>query len=104
MRGGGESELWEGVGGISVHAQCQSNNDTYMAMERLRRKDNPLDWWRQHETHLPRLARLAKKYLSVPSTSVPSERVFSKAGQLVSARRAKLNPKNVDMILFLNKH
>ena len=23
---GGESELWEGVGGISVHAQCQSNN------------------------------------------------------------------------------
>ena len=26
VRGGCESELWEGVGGISVHAQCQSNN------------------------------------------------------------------------------
>ena len=78
--------------------------DTYMSFERLRRKDDPLAWWRQHETHLPRLAKLAKKYLAVPATSVPSERVFSKAGQLVSARRANLNPKNVDMILFLNKH
>ena len=74
--------------------------DTYMSFERLRRKDDPLAWWRQHETHLPRLAKLAKKYLAVPATSVPSERVFSKAGQLVSARRANLNPKNVDMILF----
>ena len=78
--------------------------DTYLSLERLRRKEDPLAWWRDHEKHLPKLARLAKKYLAIPATSVPSERVFSKAGQLVSARRANLNPKNVDMIIFLNKN
>ena len=78
--------------------------EAYTSLERLRRKEDPLAWWRDHEKHLPKLARLAKKYLAIPATSVPSERVFSKAGQLVSARRANLNPKNVDMILFLNKN
>ena len=78
--------------------------ETYIHLDRLQRKENPLIWWMKHEAHLPRLARLAKKYLAVPSSSVPSERVFSKAGELVSARRANLNNKNVDMILFLNKN
>ena len=41
--------------------------------------------------------------LSIPATSIPSERLFSKAGQLLSERRSRLKPKNVDKILFLNK-
>ena len=36
--------------------------------------------------------------------SVPSERLFSKAGQLVSERRNRLKPSNVDMLLFLNNN
>jgi len=41
-------------------------------------------------------------YFGVPGTSVPSER-FSKAGEVVAARRSNIKPKNVDRILFLNK-
>jgi len=40
-------------------------------------------------------------YLRVLETSVPSERLFSKASEVVAARSIK--PKNVDMILFLDK-
>ena len=29
---------------------------------------------------------------------------FSKAGELISVRRSRLKPKNVDMFLFLNKY
>ena len=37
-------------------------------------------------------------------SSVPSERLFSKAGKLVSARRNRLKPKHVNTFLFLNEN
>ena len=46
-------------------------------------------------------------YFGVPGrcgTSVRSERLFSKAAEVVAARRSNIKPKNVDMILFLNKN
>ena len=46
---------------------------------------------------------IARKYLAIPGSSVPSEQLFSKAGELISQRRSQLKPKNVDMLLFLNK-
>ena len=47
---------------------------------------NALEWWQAHCQEFKKLSRLSKKYLCVPATSVPSERLFSKAGELVSAR------------------
>ena len=34
----------------------------------------------------------------VPGTSVPSERLFSKAGEVVAGERSNIKPKNVDTI------
>jgi hypothetical protein len=39
-------------------------------------------WWRENQAQYPELARLAQIFLSVPATSVCSERLFSKAGLL----------------------
>lgn len=74
----------------------------YLEMPPLDRKNNPLEFWSKHKCILPELYELAVKYLCVPSTSVPSERVFSKTGQLTNSRRNKLSPKNLDQIVFLN--
>jgi hypothetical protein len=49
-------------------------------------------------------AKVAIKYLFPPATSCASERLFSKSGQLISARRINLKPKNVNMLLFLNSN
>ena len=42
--------------------------------------------------------------LCAPSTSVPSEGVFSAAGNIVSKKRSSLLPENVNSLIFLNKN
>lgn len=48
--------------------------------------------------------KLVKKYFCIPATSVPSERLFSKAGNLLTVKRSKLKSKNVNMLLFINQN
>jgi len=49
------------------------------------------------------VADVAKRYLSAPSTSVPSERLFSSAGDLYADNRSRLSGRLDDMLLFI-KH
>ncbi|CAG9833257.1 unnamed protein product [Diabrotica balteata] len=74
----------------------------YLEMPHFERKKNPMEFWKKYKSTFPELYYLAKKYLSIPATSVPSERVFSKSGQLTNLRRNRLSPKNLNQILFLN--
>ena len=62
---------------------------------------HPLKWWKENSHKLPPLSKLAKKYLCIPATSVPSEQAFSLAGYIVNQRRACLLPENVNMLVFL---
>ena len=41
---------------------------------------------------------VCQKYLAISASSLPSERRFSKAGQIVSSQRAQLKPEQVNMI------
>ena len=62
---------------------------------------NPLLWWKEREINYKFLSILAKRFLCITSTSVPSERLFSSAGNLLSERRSRLSPENVEKLLFL---
>ncbi|XP_050062434.1 E3 SUMO-protein ligase ZBED1-like [Aphis gossypii] len=76
----------------------------YLNMPHLDLKCDVLTYWNDHKVVLAPLINIALKYCIIPATSVPSERIFSKAGQILSARRNRLLPKNVDMLIFLNKN
>lgn len=67
---------------------------------------DPLMWWKTHSAEYPRVARLARRYLSIASTSVAVERVFSKGGWIVNKRRCSLEDDTVSMLMFLacNQH
>ena len=52
----------------------------YMSEVNILLNQSPLVWWKEHEFRYLILSRLAKQVLCIPATSVPSERVFSTAG------------------------
>ena len=65
--------------------------DRYFSEPLLDHKSgNPYTWWNNNQLCYPLLANLARCYLCSPSTSVPSERLFSGAGILYDERRNKL--------------
>jgi hypothetical protein len=49
----------------------------------------------------PNLYKLSLKYLTVPATSAPIERVFSQSGFIMRPHRASLTAKNVCLLTFL---
>jgi len=63
---------------------------------------NPFLWWKINTEQFSSLVPVALKYFSIPGTSVCSERMFSKAGQVVTARRQRLSPHPVEKLVFLH--
>ena len=63
---------------------------------------NPLLWRMRNERQLPKVATVAGRYLSAPATSVPKERVFSTAGNIVTQKRCSLLSENVNCLVLLN--
>ncbi|XP_041834649.1 zinc finger BED domain-containing protein 4-like [Melanotaenia boesemani] len=76
----------------------------YKALPCIPADSDPLLWWKTSEYMYPLTAKLAKHYLAIPATSVPSERVFSTAGDIVTASRSSLTSDNVDKLIFLAKN
>jgi hypothetical protein len=60
-----------------------------------------LQWWRRHEEELPSLSKVACRILCSCATSVPSERLFSLSGNIVTKKRNALKPQLVNMLTFL---
>ena len=54
-----------------ISSICKMNwTDTLRKLKSISfRKDDPLLWWRNHETYFPTIAKLARKYLCIPANS-----------------------------------
>ena len=78
----------------------ESEITSYLGFPTTAPETDPLVWWKGEEGRFPNLACLARKYLCVCGTSVPSERIFSRAG-CIGHHRSRLSPENVDKLVFL---
>lgn len=88
----------------SVDATAEEEMDLYCRSPSVPLSEDPLEWWQRHEGTFPLLSKLAKRYLCIPGTSVSAERVFSTAGDVISAKRSVLKPEHVDQLVFLHKN
>lgn len=90
----------DGACGTSV-PPVQQELMRYKAVPAIDDDECPLLWWRKHAALYPTISKLVRKFLCVPATTVPCERLFSLAGEVVSRKRTSLTPSNVDKLVCL---
>lgn len=78
--------------------------DKYMNEPILNRHENPIIWWKNRKSQYPRLYNLMFKRLCITATSVPCERLFSKAGITLTEQRNRIKPSKASKVLFLNQN
>lgn len=86
---------------VTLEARAEKEMSNYLEQSCIETDSDPLLWWKHNCIYFPLLAVIGRKYLCIPATSVPSERVFSKGGIIVNAFRTKLKPKHVNNLIFL---
>jgi hypothetical protein len=53
--------------------------------------NDPLKWWKENCAKYPYVASIDRKYLAIPATSAPSERVWSCLARILSLWHAHLS-------------
>lgn len=79
-----------------------NNVNAYLSQPLISLKEDPVQCWEDMKTVYPDLYVIARKYLSIMGSSVPSERLFSKASLTLSKSRNRLLGKRLSKLLFLN--
>ena len=73
----------------------------YFSQQRIEMKSNPLGFWKMHQGEFPIISKVALQYLCPPPSRAASEREFSVTGLIMSPKRNRLLPKNLEQLLFL---
>lgn len=85
------------------HDDIPTDLKHYLNQPTIGLTEDPLHYWYNiYNTIYPSLTAIAKQYLPVMATSVPSERLFSKAGNIITEDRNRLTPEHLQHLLFLN--
>jgi len=59
-----------------------------------------IQWWVQKQLVYPVVADATQQLLCIPATSVPSERLCSKTGDVITKKRNSLKPNTADRVIF----
>ena len=68
----------------------------------VKRTENPFRYWNTNQQIYPFLYKIALKYLSIPATSVSTERLVSEAGDVKTDDRNKLTAEHLNELMFLS--
>ena len=71
------------TGSIDFNVSSVNGEDqfqAYMQVQQVPNDTDPLMWWKQYQKEFPDLARMARQYLTVPTTCESPERFLSGVG------------------------
>jgi hypothetical protein len=78
--------------------------EEYLKEDKISFNHCPFNWWLNKKDKYPILAKMARIHLAIPATSTSSERLFSDAGNLLSAKRTRINSELFKSIMFLKRN
>ncbi|XP_066583331.1 E3 SUMO-protein ligase ZBED1-like [Prorops nasuta] len=70
----------------------------YLSQPPIDIKECPIQFWKSNNS---KLSELGRKYLTVVASSVPCERLFSKAGRIITESRNRLSAEHLQQLIFL---
>ena len=76
----------------------------YQMIQGCETEEDPLRWWADHESHFPVIAMLARRFLSIPASSAPSERIFSLAAAIATKSRNLLSTARLSKMIFCKQN
>ncbi|XP_070400496.1 E3 SUMO-protein ligase ZBED1-like [Nothobranchius furzeri] len=88
----------------SAYTRAKDEMAKYCLASARSLQEDPLHWWSVHQMLYPKISNVAKRYLCIPGFSVSAERVFSTAGDVVTAQRSTLESEHIDQLIFLHKN
>ncbi|XP_035983843.1 zinc finger BED domain-containing protein 4-like [Fundulus heteroclitus] len=94
-----ENDVQQAATGVTA-----SQVQTYLAEITILKTACPLMYWNSNRTRFPALARVARKYLTAPCTSVDSERLFSAVSHVIDEKRNRIHCDNAEMLIFIQKN
>ena len=93
----------------SLRDAVKEEYDVWLRLHEIRAVDStthldPMEWWKMHNSQFPTIAILARKYLAIPASSAPSERVFSRAKLIQERQRWNLLPQRLEASIMLKNN
>ncbi|XP_022823853.1 zinc finger BED domain-containing protein 4-like [Spodoptera litura] len=96
-----DDESWETPEIVSPDAMLKKELHSFRNKKRISLNENPLKWWSVNQCELKLLSQIARKFLSAPPASVPSEQLFSEAGLIYTPLRNRLESEKAAILLFI---
>ncbi|CAH0714329.1 unnamed protein product, partial [Brenthis ino] len=88
----------------TAHSRAIVEIQRYLDAPIIDRSECPLKWWKIHRESYPNLYKVAVQKLNAMASSVPCERVFSAAGNMLNERRTRLGIRKLQQLVFLNQN
>lgn len=83
---------------------CSVELERYKRINSILMQQDPLDWWSKNATTFPVLSILAMRYLAIPATSAASERLWSRASNIITKSRSQIRSHVVADLMFLKEN